>query len=141
MKQGDFAYLNEEGKKELGHIFPDSIPVFCMISENAILEGTEQVVQVYRIDLARLTEEQRKMCFDYVAQKRQGNRIQVEHELTKLGFIPLQSKWVSGAGTDMPFKYMPDFDDEQEREMEEVGMSDDPEDLPPEEWMGDEPNE
>src|SRR3990167_7586255 len=129
MKQGDFAYLNEEGKKELGHIFPDSIPIFCMLSENAALEGKEQIVDIYRIDFARLTEEQIKMCFDYVAQKRQGDRIQVEDELTKMGFIPLQAKWVSGTGTDQPFKYMSDFDDEEMDE--ELGMSDDPEDLPP----------
>ncbi len=119
MEKGDFATLSEEGKKELGHIFPNSIPIFCMLGENATLEGSQQIVQVYRVDLVRLTEEQKKMCFDYVAQKRNGDRLQVEAELTKMGFIPLQSKWVCGAGTTEPYKYLPDFDFEDEAAFED----------------------
>ena len=113
MENGDFVCLNDEGKKELGHIFPNSIPVICMLPERATLEGLNQILEVRRIDLSRLTEEQRKMCFDYVAQKRQSNRIEVEAELTKMGFIPLQNKWVSSFGTTQPYKYLPDFDEQE----------------------------
>lgn len=122
--KGDFAHLSEEGKKELGHIFPNGIiPIFCMLGENATLQGLESVVQVYRIDLRRLTEEQKNKCFDYVAEKRNADRNIVARELIQMGFIPLQARWCCSSGTDQPYKYLPDFDftkDEEDVMMDDV---------------------
>lgn len=98
--------LSDEGKKELGHIFPEGkIPSKSILSEKATLEGQQGTKTVYRIDISELTNEQFEKCIDFIMSKNRERGIknvpksQIKRELKELGFIPLQSKYVCGGGT------------------------------------------
>ena len=94
-----WAYLNEEGKKLYGKIFPKGeIPVVSMIPGLQKLEGINDPQMVYMIFLDELTKEQ----FDKIVQMfHEIARVPKEtivREIKKMG-LPLRDKYVSGAGT------------------------------------------
>lgn len=101
-----WIYLNDLGKEMLGHIFQhDSIPAKWILSETATLEDKQGKREVFRIDIDHLSEKQFNQCVDFIMKKNRERglhtieRSVVEEEIKRLGFIPIQSKYISGSGT------------------------------------------
>jgi len=93
-----WIYLNTEGKKLYGHIFPNNrdIPVLSMIPSIAKIEGQpEKVYLIYHEELSNweidqiltLLSEKFKAPKDAIKQEMQKNR------------IPIREKYVSSSGT------------------------------------------
>lgn len=97
----NWVHLSEEGKKELGHIFGDKLvpTINVLVPSGATLEGQKGVVRVWKIDISKLTGEQFERCLDYIYKKRNGDKEVIRRDLTEMGFIPLQDRYVSGSGT------------------------------------------
>ena len=98
--------LSDLGKKELGHIFPNgTLPSKWILPENATLEGQTSIVEVYRVDIKMLSNDQFEKIIDYIMSKNKErglidvDRNVVVDDIKKLGFIPIQAKYVSGSGT------------------------------------------
>ena len=99
---GHWAYLNEEGKKLYGKIFPDGqVPVLSMVPQMAKLGESETPERVYMVYVEDLSEEQFKAIVDLIVEKFKAPRSAVEAEFRKNG-IPLRETFVSGAGTNHP---------------------------------------
>lgn len=95
-------FLSEEGIKELNHIFPKGvIPAKSISSHEATLEGKEGIKEVYKIDISHLTDEQFEQCLEYIMLKNKErglgdvDKVVVADDIKKMGFIPIQSKFVS----------------------------------------------
>lgn len=106
MEMDTWINLSEEGKKELGSIFPEGrIPSKSILSERATIEGQKEIKEVYRVDIKFLTDEQFDRCIDFIMLKNKErglgdvDRNIVKGDLERQGFIPIQSKYVCGAGT------------------------------------------
>jgi len=106
MEIDTWVNLSDEGKKELGTIFPEGrIPSKSILSQIAKLEGKKENKEVYKVDISCLTNEQFERCIDYIMLKNKErglgnvNRNIVSGDIKRMGFIPLQSKYVCGAGT------------------------------------------
>jgi len=97
-----WAYLNEEGKKLYGEIFPDGqVPVLSMIPQMANLGESETPERVYIVYIEELSSDQFKAIVDLIAEKFKAPRSIIEAEFKNNG-IPLREKLVSGAGTNHP---------------------------------------
>jgi len=96
-----WAILNDDGMKNLGHIFPDGVvPVKCMTMTRATFEDKKGVHEIFKIDWNELTDEQKEQCVEYLHQKHHVPDHIIRKEIERLGFIPLQSKHACGSGTD-----------------------------------------
>jgi len=97
-----WTYLNEEGKKLYGEIFPDGqIPVLSMIPQMAKLGESDTPERVYIVYVPELSEDQFKAVVDLIVEKFKAARCAVEAEFRKNG-IPLRESLTSGAGTNHP---------------------------------------
>jgi len=106
-----WAYLNEEGKKLWGDIFPDGrIPVVSMVGQLAVLGDREEPEPIYMIRTSDLTPDQFGKILDKVSKNFSANREEVKTNFEKEN-IPLRQSLTSGAGTDNPGIFFPDYDD------------------------------
>jgi len=97
-----WAYLNEEGKKLYGKIFPDGqVPVLSMVPQMAKLGESETPERVYIVYVPELSEGEFKAIVDLIIEKFNAPRSAIEAEFRRNG-IPLREKFVSGAGTNHP---------------------------------------
>lgn len=101
-----WIYLNDLGKETLGHIFPSgNIPAKWILSETATLEDKQGEREVYRIDIDHLSDKQFEQCVDFIMKKNSERGLHtvkrsiVEEDIRRLGFVPIQSKYISGSGT------------------------------------------
>jgi len=109
-----WVYLNEEGKKLYGGIFPEGqLPVISMIPQLAKLGDLEKVSQVYLIRVGDLTSEQFTKIVDLVVKNLGGSRADIERDFKEHN-IPLRAELTSGSGTDNIGFFLPDFNDEDE---------------------------
>lgn len=100
-KYKHWGILNELGREQFGHIFPDGIvPLKILISENATLEGQEGVHRVYRVDIDLLTDKQYNQCIKFISERAGVSFDAVKSDFEKDGFIPMTSKYISVSGTD-----------------------------------------
>jgi len=96
-----WANLNDDGKKKLGHIFPDGVvPVKCMIGSKATFENKNGVHDIFKIDWNELSDEQKDQCIVYLRYKHHAPSGVIKKDIERIGFIPLQSKYTCGSGTD-----------------------------------------
>lgn len=99
-KYKHWGVLNELGREQFGHIFPDGIvPLKILISENATLEGKSGVHRIYKVDIDLLTDEQYKQCIKFISERAGVPFDDVKSDFEKDGFIPMTSKYISGSGT------------------------------------------
>ena len=102
-----WAYLNEEGKKLYGEIYPDGeVPVLSMIPGWQKLEGISEPQQCYMVYLDELTDEQFEKTVDIFHQKSGVPKDIIRKEIREIG-LPLRVKYVSGAGTNHPGFLLP----------------------------------
>jgi hypothetical protein len=88
-----WIFLNEEGKKLYGDIFPDgNIPVLSMIPS---MVGIERVFLIYHEELSN---EQIDQVLTLLSRKFGADKELIRHEMLK-NRIPIREKYVSSAGT------------------------------------------
>jgi hypothetical protein len=100
-----WVYLNDDGKKLYGDVFPDGdVPVLSTVPTTGGIEGNPE--RLYLLFHEELTEEQREDLLTVLAQKFSADKEAVRHEMLK-NRIPIRSKLVSGAGSDCPCLFDP----------------------------------
>ncbi len=88
------ALLNDEGKKLWGFVFPNGeVPIKGISPVKAQIEerGT---MDVYLLDWAALTEEQRGLILEHLKERFGNSVVEVETEILKSG-LPLRACLVS----------------------------------------------
>jgi hypothetical protein len=102
-----WAYLNDEGKRIWGDIFPDGeVPVRSIITQRAHLEGAgeEKVLgntRVYIVEWTELTSEQQNVVLERLSKKSGASKDVILKDILKIG-LPLREKYTNGAGTTRP---------------------------------------
>jgi hypothetical protein len=92
-----WIFLNEEGKKLYGKIFPDGeIPVLSMIPTLGGIEGNAE--RLYLIYHEELSNEQIDQVLTLLSRKFGADKELIRHEMLK-NRIPLREKYVSSSGT------------------------------------------
>ena len=95
-----WVWLNEEGKKLYGEVFPTGeVPVLSMISTLAGIAG--QAERVFLIFHEELTDEQIDKMLTLLSEKFQAPKHVIKKEMLK-NRIPLREKYVSSSGTNHP---------------------------------------
>lgn len=88
------ALLNDEGKKIWGFVFPNGgVPVKGISSYEADVEGKGKM-EVYLVDWAALSEEERDLILDHLKSRFGDSKETVETEILKSG-LPLRACLVS----------------------------------------------
>ena len=94
-----WAYLNDEGMKTWGDLFPDKIvPVLSMIPKVGLLGVNETPVRFYTILWDKLTEGQREGILLILSNKSGASKEMIRTELSLTG-LPLRESLTSGSGT------------------------------------------
>lgn len=94
-----WAYLNEEGKKLWGDIFPDGVvPVKVMFAQNAILEGQKESMKVFLISHDELAPDQLDAILIKLSNKFSAPKEVIKKDIMKSG-LPLRAELTSGSGT------------------------------------------
>lgn len=97
------AFLNDEGKKMWGAIFPDGmIPIQNPFPGPGILGSSGQRAQVYMVAWDDLTPGQRGQVINLLAEKFHAPVSDVENQILEKG-MPLRASFVSH--TSIPAKY------------------------------------
>ena len=94
-----WAYLNDEGKKLWGDIFPTGIvPVKVMFASNASLEGQKETMKVFTISHEELTPEQIDQILTKLAAKFNAPKEEIRKDMLRCG-LPLRANLTNGSGT------------------------------------------
>lgn len=95
-----WAYLNDEGKKLWGDVFPTgTVPVKVFLPQSGTLEGSEKTVDVFLINQEELTLEQTELILTKLSTKFHAPKEAIKKELLK-GQLPLRRELTNGSGTD-----------------------------------------
>ena len=116
----DWCYLNEEGIKEHGDIFPNrQVPIISMIPIMFTHPKLEKPEKAYLLRGTDLTEDQLEKLIEKVSKNfDEPNKNEIRKYVLD-NQIPIREKITSGAGTKRIFMYLPDVDfdmDEYEEE-------------------------
>ena len=116
----DWCYLNEEGIKEHGDIFPNrQVPIISMIPIMFDHPKLEDPEKAYLLRGTDLTEEQLEKLIEKVSKNFDEPKKDEIRTYILDNQMPLREKLTSGAGTKRIFMYLPDVDfgmDEYEKE-------------------------
>lgn len=95
-----WAYLNEEGMKTWGNIYPDKkVPVLSMIPQYGSLGSPDSPPQHYfLIYIEELTEEQLEATLDILTERFKAPREEMRKEFREHG-LPLRQRLTNGSGT------------------------------------------
>jgi hypothetical protein len=95
-----WAYLNDEGKKLWGDVFPKGIvPVRVMFPRTATLEGQDKEMSVFMINHEELTPEQIDLILTKLSNKFHAPKDLIKKDMLKSG-LPLRRELTNGSGTD-----------------------------------------
>jgi len=95
-----WIFLNEEGKKLYGDIFPDGqVPVLSMIPTWGSIEGNAE--RLYLIYHEEMSNEQIDQMLTLLSRKFGADKELIRQEMLK-NCIPIREKYVSSAGTNHP---------------------------------------
>lgn len=119
----DWCYLNEEGIKEHGDVFPDrQVPIISMIPIMFTHPKLENPEKAYLLRGTDLTEDQLDRLIEKVSKNfDEPNKDEIRKYILD-NQVPIREKITSGAGTKRVFMYLPDagFEmDEYEEELDE----------------------
>ena len=105
MKERKFkhwAYLNPEGMKMFGHIFPNRrVPVLSMIWKKGEVGETGNVIDFFTVQWNELTDEQRDNVLGILSDKFKVPILEIEKQILKVG-MPLRRSLTNGSGTNHP---------------------------------------
>jgi len=98
-----WAYLNQEGMKIWGDIFPDkTVPVLSMIPQYGPLGSPDSPPQRYfLVQLDELTEDQLNAVLDILSEKFKAPQEDIRKEFMERG-LPLRQSLTNGSGTNHP---------------------------------------
>lgn len=97
------ALLNGEGKKIWGYVFPNGeVPIKGISPYKAQIEGKGEM-QVYLVDWAALTENERDLVLEQLTSRFGSSKEEVETEILKSG-LPLRATLVSCVS--IPLRYL-----------------------------------
>ena len=98
-KYRTWAYLNAEGKKLWGDVFPDGeVPIQSMIAQAATLEGIDGIERVFIVDWKELSTEQQKAVLEKISKLSGVRKETILKNVLKVG-LPLRQKYTDGCGT------------------------------------------
>lgn len=104
-----WAYLNEEGKKLYGEIFPNGeVPVVSMIPTVCGIESHPE--RCYMIYHEELSEEQFEKFITEIAERFHVSKEEVKKHISSGKFedrIPIREQFIGGAGTNHPGLFLP----------------------------------
>jgi hypothetical protein len=93
-----WAYLNDEGKRIWGDIFPSGeVPVRSIVTQAADLEGAGEE-RVFIVEWTELTAEQQNAILQRLSKKSGAPKDVILKDIQKIG-LPLREKYTNGAGT------------------------------------------
>lgn len=84
--------LSPKGEKELGHIFKEGVPVQTYIPVWAKLRGEPNLV--FYVDWESLSEEQQRLCLEYISQKFGAPQEIIRKDIEAHGHFPIRHQWV-----------------------------------------------
>jgi len=94
-----WAYLNDEGKRIWGDLFPTGeVPVRSIIAQPADLEGIKEPEMVFLVEWKDLTEEQKDGILTRLSKKSGAPKDIILKNILKSG-LPLRAQYTDGAGT------------------------------------------
>jgi hypothetical protein len=106
-----WAYLNDEGKKLYGSVFPDGkVPIVSIIGFQAEIEGKDE--SVYLIRQEQITPEKLEALLTILAEKFKAPKKAIKEEMEK-NRTPIRQKYTTGAGTTNIGMFLPDDPDEE----------------------------
>jgi hypothetical protein len=98
-KYQTWAYLNTEGKKLWGDVFPDGeVPIQSMIAQTATLEGVDGIERVFLLDWKELSAEQQKAILEKISKLSGASKDTIFKQVLKAG-LPLRERYTEGCGT------------------------------------------
>lgn len=98
-KYRTWAFLNAEGKKVWGDVFPEGeVPIQSIIAQTATLEGIDRVERVFLVDWKELTAEQQKGILERISRLSGASKDVILKEILKVG-LPLRENYTEGCGT------------------------------------------
>ena len=98
-----WAYLNDEGKKLWGEVFPDgTVPVLSMLPMYGPLGSPDTPPQHYfMVYINELSDEQFEKIMDILTEKFKAPRSAMSKEFKEHG-LPLRQSLTNGSGTNHP---------------------------------------
>ena len=95
-----WAYLNDEGKKEWGEIFPSGeVPVLSMMPQHLKLGG--KIESAFLVYIPELKDEQFEAIIDKISEKFDAPKALIRKDFLESG-LPLRASLTSGSGTNHP---------------------------------------
>ena len=92
-----WAYLNEEGMKIFGVVFPDKkVPILSMIPQCVKLPIGDK--QIYKVYFDELTDKQTEKIINILVEKQGGPKEELEKQIKEYG-LPLRRELTTGSGT------------------------------------------
>ena len=92
--QSRMRALTEEGKDELGGIFPEGVPCTQFTPVLVTLEGVDFPQEVFLVDWRELSHLQKDMVVEYMAQKFDPPRRIIREQLDADGHFPISADFV-----------------------------------------------
>ena len=125
-----WAYLNDEGKKSFGEVFPDGeVPIVSMVPQRAYLGGGDIPYTIYLVRVSDLSPEQFGKLLDLLVEKFKAPKNVMEKEFRENG-IPLREELTSGAGTNQMGLFLPDWNGDDREDYDEEYEDEDEEEDP-----------
>ncbi len=94
-----WAYLNAEGKKHWGDIFPDEkIPIHSIVTIPAKLKGIHSTQTVYMVDWKKLATEQQLAILEKLCKLSGSSKQEILKDILEVG-LPLREKYTDGSAT------------------------------------------
>ena len=98
-KYRTWAYLNAEGKKVWGDVFPDGeVPIQSIIAQTATLEGIDRVEKVFLVDWKELSAGQQNAVLEKISKRSGASKDAILKDVLKVG-LPLRVNYTEGCGT------------------------------------------
>ena len=93
-KQERMMVLTEEGKKELGGIFGDYVPVKSLVPVKANLDGFDDLQEVFMVDWKRLKHLQKDLVIEYMSRKFDAPEDIIRHRIEGDKGFPIRAEFI-----------------------------------------------
>ena len=94
-----WAYLNAEGKKHWGDIFPDGkVPIHSIVTIPAKLKGIRPTQTVYMVDWQKLTTEKQLAILEKLSKLSGSPTEEIVKDILEVG-LPLREKYTDCSAT------------------------------------------
>ena len=85
--------LTAEGQKEIGHIFPNCVPLTQWTPCHANLQG--QIKRVFLVKWDSLRKPQQELVLDYISKKNNNaDKEEIRRDIEKAGSFPIRAEFI-----------------------------------------------